>query len=205
MLKMIKPLFCCCLLFLVTICRAQTNTLSVSEKPSSFSLFTTSSVAAICTDENDAKVVTIAADAFAKDILLISGKQMQVLHTNPSKGFSIVAGTIGQSKFIDDLIKSNQINVSSIKNKWERFIIKVVGSKLIIAGSDPRGTAYGIFHVSKLLGVSPWVWWADAMPHKKKQLFISGSYISATPSVKYRGIFLNDEDWGLQPWADKTF
>jgi hypothetical protein len=205
MLKMIKPLFCCCLLFLVTICRAQTNTLSVSEKPSSFSLFTPSSVASICTDEQDAKVVNIAADAFANDIRLISGKQMQVLHSVPAKGFSIVAGTIGQSKLIDDLVKSKQLNLSSIKNKWERFIIKVVGRKLIIAGSDPRGTAYGIFHVSKLLGVSPWVWWADAVPNKKKQLFISGSYTSSAPSVKYRGIFLNDEDWGLQPWAAKTF
>jgi hypothetical protein len=205
MLKMIKPLFCCCLLFLVTICRAQINTLSVSEKPSSFSLFTSSSVASICTDEHDAKVVTIAANAFANDIRLISGKQMQVLHTVPAKGFSIVVGTIGQSKLIDDLIKSNQLNVSSIKNKWERFIIQTVGNKLLIVGSDPRGTAYGIFHVSKLLGVSPWVWWADAVPNKKKQLFISGSYVSSAPSVKYRGIFLNDEDWGLQPWAAKTF
>ncbi len=205
MLKMIKPLFCCSLLFLVTICRAQTNTLSVSEKPSSFSLFTPSSVAAICTDEQDAKVVTITADAFANDVQLISGKQMQVLHTVPSKGFSIIAGTIGQSKLIDDFIKSNTLNTTSIKYKWERFIIQIVGNKLIIVGSDPRGTAYGIFHVSKLMGVSPWVWWADAVPNKKKQLFISGSYISSAPSVKYRGIFLNDEDWGLQPWAAKTF
>lgn len=205
MLKMIKPVFCCCLLFLVTICRAKTNTLSVSEKPSSFSLFTPSSVASIYTDEQDAKVVTIAANAFASDIRLISGKRMQVLHTVPEKGFSIVAGTIGQSKLIDDLIKSNQFNVSSIKNRWERFIIQTVGNKLLIIGSDPRGTAYGIFHVSKLLGVSPWVWWADAVPDKKKQLFISGSYSSSAPSVKYRGIFLNDEDWGLQPWAANTF
>lgn len=205
MLKMFKPVFCCSLLFLVTICRAQTNTLSVSEKPSSFFLFTNSTIASISVDEQDAKVVTIAANAFANDIKLISGKQMQVLHTVPAKGFSIVAGTIGQSKLIDDLVKSKQLNIASIKNKWERFIIQTVGNKLLIVGSDPRGTAYGVFHVSKLLGVSPWVWWADAVPNKKKQLFISGSYTSSAPSVKYRGIFLNDEDWGLQPWAAKTF
>src|SRR5688572_28315782 len=139
--------------------KAQTGILSVSEKPSSFSLFTSSSVASICVDERDAKVVTIAANTFANDIRLISDQQMHVLHTVPSKGFSIVAGTIGQSKLIDELIKSNKLNVSSIKNKWERFIIQTIGNKLLIVGCDPRGTAYGIFHVSKLLGVSPWVWW----------------------------------------------
>lgn len=131
---MIKPVFCCCLLFLVTICRAQTNTLSVSEKPSSFSLFTPSSVAAICTDEHDAKVVTIAANAFANDVQIISGKQMQVLHAVLSKGFSIIAGTIGQSKLIDDLIKSNTLNVSSIKNKWESFAIHVIKDKSKLQG-----------------------------------------------------------------------
>lgn len=216
MLKMIKPLFCCCLLFLVTICRAQTNTLSVSEKPSSFSLFTSSSVASIYTDEYDAKVVSLAADAFINDIKLISGKTMQL--NNAANAMQIVVGTIGQSKYIDQLIKEKRIDVSSIQNKWECFSIQVIkgnskgselpfrgGGVLVIAGSDPRGTAYGIFHLSKLLGVSPWVWWADAVPSKKKQLFISGSYVSSAPSVKYRGIFLNDEDWGLQPWAAKTF
>ncbi len=205
MLKMIKPVLCCSLFFLVTICRAQTNTLSVSERPSSFSLFTSSSVASICVDEHDAKVVSIAAKAFANDVQLISGKEMLVKHEIPSKGLVIVAGTTGQSKLIDELIKSKTLNVSAIKNGWERFAIQVVGNKLVIAGSDPRGTAYGIFHLSKLLGVSPWVWWADAVPAKKQQLFISGSYTSNEPSVKYRGIFLNDEDWGLQPWAAKTF
>lgn len=221
---MTKPVFCCCLFFLVTICRAQINTLSVSEKPSSFNLFTPSSVAAICTDQRDAKVVSIAANAFANDIQLISGQEMPVLHTVPSKGFSIIAGTIGQSKLIDELINNKLLDVITIKGKWECFSIQIIKSKsklagskippwgvggpdgvLVIAGSDPRGTAYGIFHLSKLLGVSPWVWWADATPQKRKQLFISGSYTSNEPSVKYRGFFLNDEDWGLQPWAAKTF
>lgn len=204
MLKMIKPVLCCSLFFLVTICRAQTNTLSVSEKPSSFSLFTSSSVAAICIDEQDAKVVSIAANAFANDVQLISGKQMQVLNQIPSKGLVVVAGTIGQSKLIDELIKSKKLNVNPIKNGWERFIIQVVDNKLLIAGSDRRGTAFGIFHLSRLMGVSPFVWWADAVPKRKDQLFISGSYTSSAPSVQYRGIFINDEDWGLQPWAAKN-
>lgn len=203
MLKMFKPLFCC-LFFLVTICRAQTNTLSVAEKPSSFSLFTSSTVAGISLDEQDAKVVSIAANAFINDIKLISGKTMQL--NNATNAMQIVVGSIGQSKLIDQLIKEKKIDVSAVENKWESFLIKVIApNKLVIAGSDPRGTAYGLFHVSKLMGVSPWVWWADATPQKRKQLFVSGSYRSQAPTVKYRGIFLNDEDWGLQPWAASTF
>jgi Glycosyl hydrolase family 115/Gylcosyl hydrolase family 115 C-terminal domain len=189
----------------ITAVTAQTGTLSISERPNVFSLFTPSSIATIYTDNNDAKVVSIAATCFANDVQLVSGREMQVLHQLPSNGFTIVAGTIGQSKIIDELIKKKQIDVSAIENTWECFIIKVVGKKLVIAGSNSRGTAFGIFHLSKLMGVSPWVWWADAAPQKKQQLFVAGNYTSTEPSVKYRGIFLNDEDWGLQPWAAKTF
>ncbi|MBP6023415.1 glycosyl hydrolase 115 family protein [Ferruginibacter sp.] len=193
------------ILLIYGVASAQTTSLLVSEKPSSFSLFTLSSAASIYIDDNDAKVVTIAGNAFANDVQLISGKQFPVLHTNPSTDLAIIAGTIGKSKFIDKLIDLKTIDVNAIKNKWECFIIKAVGKKLIIAGSDSRGTAFGLFHLSKLIGVSPWVWWADAAPEKKNQLYVSGTYISAEPSVKFRGIFLNDEDWGLQPWAAKTF
>ena len=76
----------------------------------------------------------------------------------------------------------------------------------VIVGSDRRGTAYGAFELSKMLGVSPWVWWADVLPEKRKNLSVSAkNIVGKEPSVKYRGIFLNDEDWGLQPWAAKTF
>ena len=184
---------------------AQTGNLFISQKPTSFPLVTSSATATICTDANDAKVVAIAATAFANDVQLVSGKQIKVVQQMPANGFTILAGTIGQSVFIDALINTKQLNVSAIKNKWECFIIKIVGKKLVVAGSNPRGTAYGIFQVSKLMGVSPWVWWADVVPQKKHQLYVSGTYTSKAPSVKYRGIFINDEDWGLQPWAAKTF
>lgn len=203
---MLRIFALCFMVFLhITAAKAQANTLLVSDKSASFPIFTSSSIAKIYADSSDAKVVTIAAECFANDVQLISGKQMKAVYQLPADGFTIVAGTIGQSKFIDELIKEKQIDVSAIKNKWECFFIKVVSKKLIIAGSDSRGTAYGIFHLSKLMGVSPWVWWADAMPQKRHQLFVSGGYVSKEPSVKYRGIFLNDEDWGLQPWAAKTF
>jgi hypothetical protein len=198
------------------------NSIAVSEQNTvnAFPLFTNTALPIFYYDHKDAKVVQIAAEAFANDINLISGKKIKLHTGNKVTGnYSIIAGTIGQSKLIDELIKSKLINVTIIKSKWECFTIQVIKSKpkvkgskippwglggLVIAGSDRRGTAFGIFHLSRLMGISPFVWWADAVPLKKEQLFVSGSYTSATPSIQYRGIFINDEDWGMQPWAAKN-
>ena len=184
------------------------NNLAISEKKAgnSFTLFNTASVPSFVVDSNDAKVVSIAANAFANDIKLISGKEMSVENGDTNgKNWNIIAGTIGHSKMIDSLIITKKIDVRLIKNKWECFLISVIdGNKLVIAGSDRRGTAFGIFKISGMMGVSPFVWWADVLPQRKEQLFISGNYVSKEPSVKYRGIFINDEDWGLQPWAAKN-
>ncbi|MGH7239075.1 MAG: glycosyl hydrolase 115 family protein, partial [Candidatus Saccharimonadales bacterium] len=100
-----------------------------------------------------------------------------------------------------------------IKDKWEHFFIRVLDNAshpskniLLIVGSDARGAAYGVFTLSRIIGVSPWKWWADVTPPKKEKLIIDKRIdIEEGPSVKYRGIFLNDEDWGLRPWASKTF
>lgn len=195
------------MLLLTVIATAQNkNTLTVTENPAagSFTLFSSSSIASVYTDEADARVVSIAAAAFANDVQLLSGTAMPEVHSIPAKGYTIIAGTIGKSTIIDGLVRSKQIDIAAIKNKWECFLMKVVGKKLIIAGSDRRGTAYGIFHLSRMMGVSPFVWWADVAPQQKKQLYVSGSYVSKEPSVKYRGIFINDEDWGLFPWAKRT-
>jgi hypothetical protein len=114
---------------------------------------------------------------------------------------------------LDRLIAAGKLNVSSVTGSWERYRIQAVKEPfpgipraLVIAGSDRRGTAFGIFSVSETIGVSPWVWWADVAPEHRDSLSIDAGPITSTaPSVKYRGIFINDEDWGLQPWAAKTF
>jgi hypothetical protein len=81
-----------------------------------------------------------------------------------------------------------------------------VDAALVIAGSDRRGTIYGIYQLSEMIGVSPWYWWADVPEKQKKILALHGDiFKQGPPAVKYRGIFLNDEDWGLRPWASKTF
>jgi Glycosyl hydrolase family 115/Gylcosyl hydrolase family 115 C-terminal domain len=215
--------FCCSLLFINSRVLAQIkNNLKISQHTAanSFPLLSHTATADFYYDANDAGVVKIAAEAFSNDIKLISGKQIKLkTGTLITGGYAIIAGTIGQSKIIDELIKNKLVEVTAIKNKWECFTIQIIKGNnnlkstrpsfqgegaLVITGSDRRGTAFGIFQLSRLMGISPFVWWADVKPDKKQQLFVSGSYTSETPSVQYRGIFINDEDWGMQPWAAKN-
>jgi len=178
-----------------------------------FQLVHNNVAAKILTDSSDAAVVGIAAKAISVDIELVTGIKPDLI-TEPGKktDFLIISGTIGQSAYIDKLIKSKKIDVSAIKNKWESFIVTIVRNPLkgvkqalVIVGSDRRGTAYGLFEISRLIGVSPWVWWADVAPEHQDNLYLKpGTLCAGEPSVKYRGIFLNDEDWGLKPWAAKN-
>jgi hypothetical protein len=125
----------------------------------------------------------------------------------------IIAGTIGKSPLIDKLIIDKKIDVNGISGNWETFIIQVVkkpfkGTKsaLVIAGSDKRGTIFGIYEVSKQIGVSPWYWWADVPVAKKNSLYaLPGRFTQGSPSVKYRGIFLNDEAPDLTNWIREKY
>ena len=194
---------------------AQSNDLAVTTtKPAgfSFAIVGNKTATTFYYDKNDAAVVGIATEAFIKDVADITGKQIKIRSSDAkiTDDYSIVAGTIGHSVLIDELVNNKTIDVSAIKDKWEAFTITLTNlpgntrKSIVIAGSDRRGTAFGIFHLSRTMGVSPFVWWADVAPVKRTQLFVSGSYTSRSPSVKYRGIFINDEDWGLQPWAAKN-
>lgn len=176
-----------------------------------FSIVNSKESCSIVIDKKDAKVVEIAAKMLASDINKITGKNIKV--SNDLGTNIILAGTIGNNKLIEKLSESNQIDVSTIRNSWERYTIQVVknpfkgvSKALVIVGSDRRGTAYGIFEISRMMGVSPWEWWADVTPTKQTQISLSiKSITSKSPSVKYRGVFLNDEDWGLQRWAALNF
>lgn len=193
----------------------QDKGLIITEKESNlaFPLAKQGFSAPLYVDDADAKVVKIAAEAFKNDIQLLTG-QRPILRNQQQElqSFPVIIGTIGQSKYIDQWIKTKQIDATPIKGQWERFAIMVVqhpqkGIKnaLVIMGSDRRGTAFGVFELSRMMGVSPWYWWADVLPKPKKSIYISpGNLLSHPPSVKYRGIFINDEDWGLHPWAAKN-
>ncbi len=128
-------------------------------------------------------------------------------------GDMIIAGTIGKSPIIDKLIKKGKIDVTGVSGQWEAFVIQVVkrplpGVKrgLVIAGSDKRGTIYGIYEISKQIGVSPWYWWSDVPVKKKEAVYAENvRHVYGSPSVKYRGIFLNDEAPDLTNWIREKY
>jgi len=170
--------------------------------------------AQIFVSNEDFKVVKIAANDFVSDVEKVSDRKPEIKNdaSNLSKNIVIIA-TLGKNPLIESLIKSKKLDVSNLVGKRESFQIETlkhpfpnVENALVIVGSDRRGTAFGVYEMSQKIGVSPWVWWADVAPEKRATIVISkGRFISKEPSVKYRGIFLNDEDWGLQPWAAKNF
>jgi hypothetical protein len=120
----------------------------------------------------------------------------------------IIAGTIGKSDVINALVASGKLNPKPILGKWEAFISEVVSNPLpgvdkalVIAGADLRGTIYGLYDVSEQIGVSPWWWFADVPAKKSQGVWALGkTKIQGSPSIKYRGFFLNDEQPGLTNW-----
>ncbi|MEO6477245.1 MAG: glycosyl hydrolase 115 family protein [Luteolibacter sp.] len=179
----------------------------------SFPLAAGGQTAPIYYSSGDAAVVGIAANALRDDIQRVTGLLPTVSTGSPAAGNAVFVGTVGSSALIDSLVASGKIDVSAIQGKWEAYTAAVVvnpvagvSQALIIAGSDRRGTAYGVFGLSEAMGVSPWYWWGDVPAPQKTALYVGGgTRTEPSPGVKYRGIFLNDEDWGLLPWSTKTF
>ena len=160
-------------------------------------------------DANDCKGVSYAAHALVKDIQKVSGSQAcitSVAKSETGKKPTILVGTIGHSAAIDQLIKQRRIDSKQLKGKREKFIITVVDGQLVIAGSDRRGTIYGIYELSQQMGVSPWYDWADVPVEHHDSIFVNkGTYTDGEPAVRYRGIFLNDEAPCLTSWVKNTY
>ena len=154
-------------------------------------------------DANDCRGVSYAANALVKDISKVSGSQATITSNRKA---TILVGTIGHSAAIDQLVKQKRINGNLLKGKREKFIITVVDNQLIIAGSDRRGTIYGIYELSQQMGVSPWYDWADVPVEHHDSIFVNkGIYTDGEPAVRYRGIFLNDEAPCLTSWVKNTY
>jgi hypothetical protein len=169
--------------------------------------------APILHDPADAAVVGHAVDDLADDIAAVAGTRPLVLTTPPAAARTVILiGTLGHDARIDALAARGRIDVRRLRGAWESFVIATVdrplpgvARALVIVGSDRRGTAYGAYELSRAIGVSPWTWWADVTPQHRPLLMVApGTHRFGPPSVRYRGIFLNDEDWGLQPWAART-
>ena len=121
--------------------------------------------ATICTDAGDYKVVSIAAQMLADDVERVTSARSTIVSATSLKklphGATVVAGTVGHSRIIDELVRQKAIDVSAVKGKWESYIVTTVnrpgqGQLLVIAGSDRRGTAFGLMTLSETIGVSPW-------------------------------------------------
>lgn len=165
-------------------------------------LLTSGQTVEIACSPSEELVVRTALEMLGRDIQTVLSATTQVNETTGT----IIVGTFGQS----ELIERAGIDVSVLsvlKGKKQAFLLTVSSEgKLIVAGSDRHGTAYGILEISRLLGVSPWEWWADVTPAKRQLFKLSRKFQSLqSPSVEYRGIFINDEDWGLMPWSSRTY
>ncbi|MFI0189299.1 glycosyl hydrolase 115 family protein [Streptomyces sp. NPDC017082] len=127
--------------------------------------------------------------------------------------FPVLLGTIGRSPLIDGLIRSGKLDVTGISGRWETSLQTVVERPLpgverafVIAGSDPRGTIFGAYDVSYGIGVSPWHWWDDVPPARREAVWVKpGRFTQGSPAVKYRGVFVNDENPALGTWAPAYF
>lgn len=184
---------------------AQNNTAS------KFEVFTKDQKASILYD-NAKALDSILAYSLAEDIFKVTGyKPLVTKNKATASGNVIVIGQY-QSELVQSFLDKNN-DWKGFEKQWESYGYKTIlnpnkkiTKAFVIAGTDPRGTAFGVFDLSQKMGVSPWYWWADVPAVQQKELVLSQKdFQSKAPSVKFRGIFLNDEDWGLRPWASKTF
>ena len=199
-------LFCCCSL------HAQWAV--TTPVAGSFAIANSKGVAGIYTDTTDDWLVQKAATLLQQDIAMVTGQTPELLHTLPGNHTPvIIIGSIARCAVIQQLAASKKISTGSLQHQWEAFQLQVlhvpmagVSQALVITGSDKRGTAYGVFELSRQIGVSPWYWWADVpVPHKANLYIKNGLYAFASPAVQYRGIFINDEAPAFSGWAQEKF
>ena len=178
--------------------------LIIKEKSTKLSIFTNSSID---------KGIQRAVNNLQSDFQNVTGETPIIINQiSNSNSPLIIIGTIGTNSIIDELIKLKKLNEKDLKGKREKYLIQNIkdfngiSEIIVIAGSDKRGTIYGIYEFSKQIGVSPWHYWADVPVKKSENLYFKkGIYTDNEPAVEYRGIFLNDEEPSLGTWARTTF
>lgn len=149
------------------------------------------------------QVVNTAIDMLVEDSKLICKTPFERINRVDSR--TVIIGIPDKEPSFRNLLEQNKIDYKDISGQWEAYKIVATTNQLFVIGSDPRGAAYGILELSRQMGVTPWVWWADVVPEKKTDMTIAADGKVHAPSVQYRGIFLNDEDWALMPWGTRTF
>ena len=179
-----------------------------------FPLVSKEKTASILVSKNDFPGVLKVAGHLENDIFQVSDLHAKRINKiTEAQDFVVIIGTLGKSEIIDQLVKKGKIDANQLRGKWEKFTTQIVedpfkGIKkaLVIAGSDKRGTIYGIYDLSNQIGVSPWYYWADVPVKKQSELHVlPGIHSQGEPKVKYRGIFINDEAPALSGWAFEKF
>ena len=153
----------------------------------------------IVTSETDVPLVQKMANVMSEDIQRVTGVRPGIVHKT-GQGPTVILATVEHAAEL-----TPDINISLLQGSWERYSITSRGQQLVIVGSDARGLAYGVLHVSERIGVNPWYWFADVPVAHKATLDYEENFVSNEPTIKYRGIFINDEDWGLKTWAANNF
>ena len=204
------------LLALPHVCLALTQQKFVTDRPEAgaFAVVQVNSAAKIFVDAADHAGVARAARDLQADVERVTGLKPALVRTQEELGkTAILIGTLGRSPLIDRLVAQRKLDVAGVAGQWEATVTQVVtdplpgvSRALVIAGSDKRGAIYGIYDLSEQIGVSPWYWWADVPPRKRDALFVKpGRFVQGPPKIKYRGIFINDEEPCFGPWARKKF
>lgn len=194
-------------------CLSAQELVSIKAENRAFPLVTEKVTASIIVDAGDDPLVKKVTGMMQEDVAAVTGKRPGIGNTFPLTGGPVVlVGSIDKSSLLQQLIKKHKIDVSSLKGKWEAYQVQVVrqpmkgiDQALVIAGSDRRGTAYGVMTLLEQIGVSPWHWWADIPVKHQQALYIRPGIFTDAPKVKYRGIFINDEAPALSGWAKKQF
>lgn len=205
-------IFLCMLLF----CGYAFDSVSCAENSdrNDFVLFNENMISGLIYDNEDYQLISTTASLFAGDMAKVSSRHPKILCSSKEvSGNVVVIGSLQRSKLIKELVSRNLVDTLGMTSAWERYSYQVIenpwrkGYKaLVIMGSDRRGTAYGVLELSHRMGVSPWYWWADVPVKRRNSMVVDGTvYKSKEPSVRYRGIFINDEDWGMLPWSKENF
>ena len=188
---------------------------SAKKSAGSFPLVASGKAAHLYASESDWPGVLRTIRDVQADINRVTGREPVFTTDQPVAGRepAVLIGTVGHSALIDKLVQSGKLDVSGLAGRWETFVVQAIDNPLpgvaralVVAGSDKRGTIYGLYDLSQQMGVSPWYWWADVPVPPQKNLYVAaGRHTLGEPKVKYRGIFINDEAPAFSGWAKEKF
>ncbi|WP_089378199.1 glycosyl hydrolase 115 family protein [Lutibacter flavus] len=190
------------------------NYVSNLSSKGSFPLASNGNVASILISDNDFTGVIRVAGHLQNDLQNVTDVLPNIYNRiSQPEDYMVIIGTVGNSSIIDQLVKEGKIDASQLEGKWEKFTTQIIENPLegvkkalVIAGSDKRGTIYGIYDLSSQIGVSPWYFWADVPVIKQSELHVlPGVHTLGEPKVKYRGFFINDEAPALTGWVYEKY